>query len=152
MLDAIRSTGQRADLVVVTEAGGVRGALAQGRDRLAPLLAHAAGFARERAPIGVLVLGTECGGSDALSGITANPALGEASDLLVDTGGTVILAETTELIGAEHLLARRAASREVANDIYRIIYRYEAVVRAHGEDIRGANPAPGNIEGGLTTI
>lgn len=152
MFDVIRSTGQRADLIIVTEAGGVRGALAQGRDRLSPLLAHAAGFARERAPVGVLVLGTECGGSDALSGITANPALGEASDLLVDAGGTAILAETTELIGAEHLLARRAAGREVANDVYRIIYRYEAVVRAHGEDIRGANPAPGNIEGGLTTI
>jgi altronate dehydratase large subunit len=152
LLEAIRSAGQRADLVVVTEAGGVRSALAQGRDRLGPLLAYAAGSARARAPVGALVLGTECGGSDALSGITANPALGEASDLLVDAGGTAILAETTELIGAEHLLARRAARREVADDIYRIIYRYEAVVRAHGEDIRGANPVPGNIEGGLTTI
>jgi altronate dehydratase large subunit len=97
-------------------------------------------------------LGTECGGSDALSGITANPSLGVASDHLVDAGGTVILAETTELIGAEHLLARRAVSNTVRDDIYRIIHRYEAVVRAHGEDIRGANPAPGNIEGGLTTI
>jgi altronate dehydratase large subunit len=152
LLEAIRSTGQRADLVVVTEAGGVRGALAQGRDRLGPLLAYAAGFERTPAPVGALLLGTECGGSDALSGITANPALGEASDLLVDAGGSAILAETTELIGAEHLLARRAATREVADDIYKIIYRYEAVVRAHGEDIRGANPAPGNIEGGLTTI
>ena len=152
LLEAIRSTGQRADLVVVTEAGGMRGALAQGRDRLGPLLAYAAGFERTPAPVGALLLGTECGGSDALSGITANPALGEASDLLVDAGGGAILAETTELIGAEHLLARRAANREVADDIFKIIYRYEAVVRAHGEDIRGANPAPGNIEGGLTTI
>jgi len=98
------------------------------------------------------MLGTECGGSDALSGITANPALGVTSDHLVDAGGTVVLAETTELIGAEHLLARRAATPAVAADIYRIIHRYEAVVLAHGEDIRGANPAPGNIEGGLTTI
>ncbi len=152
LLDAILASGQRADLVVVTEAGGVRAAVQQGRERLRPLLAHAAACRRERAPVGTLMLGTECGGSDALSGITANPALGEASDLLVDAGGTVILAETTELIGAEHLLARRAASRAVADDIYRIIHRYEAVVRAHGEDIRGANPAPGNIEGGLTTI
>jgi altronate dehydratase large subunit len=152
LLDAVRADGQRADLVVVAEAGGVRGALQQGRDRLGPLLAHAEQCRRRLAPVGVLMLGTECGGSDALSGITANPALGEASDLLVDAGGTVVLAETTELIGAEHLLARRAANPEVAGDIYRIIYRYEAVVRAHGEDIRGANPAPGNIEGGLTTI
>src|SRR5207302_1145251 len=77
---------------------------------------------------------------------------GAVGDHLVDAGGTVILAETTELIGAEHLLARRAASPQVAEAIYTIIHRYEAVVRAHGEDIRGANPAPGNIEGGLTTI
>lgn len=152
MLDLVSATGQRADLVVVTEAGGLRGALEEGRERLGGLLAHAAGYVREPAPVGALMLGTECGGSDALSGITANPALGVASDHLVDAGGIVILAETTELIGAEHLLARRAVSRGVADDIYRIIYRYEAVVRAHGEDIRGANPAPGNIEGGLTTI
>lgn len=152
LFEPIERAGQRADLVVVTEAGGMRAALRQGQDRLGHLLEFAGGFRRERAPVSALMLGTECGGSDALSGITANPALGEASDLLVDAGGTAILAETTELIGAEHLLAQRAASRAVADDIYRIIYRYEAVVRAHGEDIRGANPAPGNIEGGLTTI
>jgi len=152
LLEPIRAAGQRADLVIVAEAGGLRGAMEQGRDRLAPLLSHAAGCCREPAPISALMLGTECGGSDALSGITANPALGVASDHLVDAGGTVILAETTELIGAEHLLARRAASPAVAEEIYRIIHRYEAVVKAHGEDIRGANPTPGNIEGGLTTI
>jgi altronate dehydratase large subunit len=152
LMDAVRAAGQRADLVVVAEAGGLRGALEQGRARLEPLLARAAEARREPAPVSALMLGTECGGSDALSGITANPALGVASDHLVDAGGTVILAETTELIGAEHLLARRAVNPAVAEDIFRIIHRYEAVVRAHGEDIRGANPAPGNIEGGLTTI
>jgi altronate dehydratase large subunit len=152
LLDPVRAAGQRADLVVVTEAGGLRGAMEQGRARLGPLLAETAAVIRERAPVSALMLGTECGGSDALSGITANPALGVASDHLVDADGTVVLAETTELIGAEHLLARRAAAPAVAEDIYRIIHRYEAVVLAHGEDIRGANPAPGNIEGGLTTI
>ena len=152
ILHSVRGAGQRADLVVVADAGGLRAAMQEGGARLTPLLVHAAEFRRERAPVSALMLGTECGGSDALSGITANPALGVASDHLVDAGGTVMLAETTELIGAEHLLARRAASAEVAEDIYRIIHRYEAVVRAHGEDIRGANPAPGNIEGGLTTI
>ncbi|HEX9246531.1 MAG TPA: UxaA family hydrolase, partial [bacterium] len=152
LLDRIRAAGQRGDLVVVTEAGGVQAAVEQGRKRLTALLSGAAAARRERAPASALILGTECGGSDALSGITANPALGAASDHLVDAGGTVILAETTELIGAEHLLARRATSPQVAEEIYTIIHRYEAVVRAHGEDIRGANPAPGNIEGGLTTI
>ncbi len=152
LFESIVAAGQRADHVVVTEAGGLRGAIEQGVVRVRKLLAHAGSLARRRAPVNALMLGTECGGSDALSGITANPALGVASDHLVDGGGTVILAETTELIGAEHLLARRAATPAVAEDIYRIIHRYEAVVRAHGEDIRGANPAPGNIEGGLTTI
>ena len=152
LLDPIRATGQQADLVVVTEAGGLRGAIEQGRARLGPLLTKTAAASRERTPVAALMLGTECGGSDALSGITANPALGVASDHLIDAGGTAVLAETTELIGAEHLLARRAATPAVAEDIYRIIHRYEAVVLAHGEDIRGANPAPGNIEGGLTTI
>jgi altronate dehydratase large subunit len=152
LLDPIRATGQQADLLVVTEAGGLRGAIEQGRARLGPLLTKTAAASRERAPVAALMLGTECGGSDALSGITANPALGVASDHLIDAGGTAVLAETTELIGAEHLLARRAATPAVAEDIYRIIQRYEAVVLAHGEDIRGANPAPGNIEGGLTTI
>ncbi len=152
MLESIRAAGQRADLVVVAEAGGLRGAVDRGRERLGRLLDFATGLKREPAPVSALMLGTECGGSDALSGITANPALGVASDHLVDAGGTAVLAETTELIGAEHLLARRAVSPQVADDLYRIIYRYEAVVRAHGEDIRGANPAPGNIEGGLTTI
>ncbi len=152
LFDSIVAAGQRADLVVVSKAGGLRGAVEQGGTRLRTLLAHAGALQRQRAPVSALMLGTECGGSDALSGITANPALGVASDHLIDAGGTAILAETTELIGAEHLLARRAATPAVAADIYRIIHRYEAVVRAHGEDIRGANPAPGNIEGGLTTI
>jgi altronate dehydratase large subunit len=152
LFDSIEAAGQRADLVVVTEAGGLRRAVEHGGMRLRTLLRDAEANQRQRAPAGELMLGTECGGSDALSGITANPALGVASDHLVDAGGTVILAETTELIGAEHLLARRASTPAVAEDIYRIIHRYEAVVRAHGEDIRGANPAPGNIEGGLTTI
>jgi altronate dehydratase large subunit len=101
MLELIRTAGQRADLVVVSESGGLRGALDQGRERLRPLLAYAGGFTREPVPASALMLGTECGGSDAMSGITANPALGVASDHLVDAGGTVILAETTELIGAE---------------------------------------------------
>jgi altronate dehydratase large subunit len=152
VLDLVRAAGQRADLTVAADAGGLQAALDVGRARLAPLLAHAAQAARTPAPVAALMLGTECGGSDALSGITANPSLGVASDRLVDAGGTVILAETTELIGAEHLLARRAAAPSVAADLYRIIRRYEDVVRAHGEDIRGANPAPGNIAGGLTTI
>jgi altronate dehydratase large subunit len=106
---------------------------------------------REPVPVAGLVLGTECGGSDAWSGVTANPALGVASDWLVDAGGSVVLAETTELIGAEHLLARRATG-DVADAVLGIVHRYEASLAAIGEDLRGAQPTVGNMAGGLTTI
>lgn len=107
---------------------------------------------RRPAPISELVVGTECGGSDAYSGLTANPAVGVAMDMLVAAGGTAILAETTELIGAEHLLAARAATPEVAADLLRVVGAWERMVMEIGEDIRGAQPTPGNQAGGLTTI
>jgi altronate dehydratase large subunit len=106
-----------------------------------------------RQPIALsrLILGTECGGSDGWSGITANPALGHAADWLVDHGGTVVLAETPELIGAEHLLAQRA-DVHLAAAVVEIVLRYERALAAIGEDIRGAQPTVGNMAGGLTTI
>ena len=107
---------------------------------------------RKSVPLDRLIVGTECGGSDAWSGLTANPALGVAADCLIDRGATVVLAETTELIGAEHLLAQRAISPEIAEALLEIVNRYEATLIDIGEDIRGAQPTIGNIEGGLTTI
>jgi len=98
-----------------------------------------------------LILGTDLGGSDGFSGITANPALGYASDRLVAAGGTVILAEVPELVGAEHLLAARA-SEPVAAKLYELIERVEARARAMHVDMRYGNPTQGNIAGGLTTI
>jgi altronate dehydratase large subunit len=103
-------------------------------------------------PRAELVLGLECGGSDALSGITANPALGVASDLLVGDGGTSILAETPELIGAEEHLAARAATPEVARAVRETILGFERAIQELGVDVRGAQPSPGNQAGGLTTI
>lgn len=107
---------------------------------------------RQPAPLSALCLGLECGSSDAFSGITANPALGVASDRLVALGGTSILAETTELLGAEHLLARRAINREVGERIVAMVTGFERDVARHGVDLLGSQPAPGNIAGGLTTI
>ena len=106
----------------------------------------------EPAPLEAICLALECGGSDALSGITANPALGIASDLLVAAGGTSILAETSELIGAEHLLARRAVTPEVGDAVLAMIERFERTAGAMGVDLRGGQPVPGNIAGGLTTL
>ncbi len=106
---------------------------------------------RERVPASHLVLGLQCGGSDGYSGITANPSLGAAVDLLVRHGGTAILSETPEIYGAEHLLTRRAVSREVGEKlIARIKWWEDYTARNKGE--MNNNPSPGNKAGGLTTI
>ena len=107
---------------------------------------------RTAAPWSALHLGLECGGSDALSGITANPALGVASDRLVELGAVSVLGETTEILGAEHLLAARAKNKEVGQAIIEMVARYEQSVNYEGIDMRGAQPSRGNIEGGLTTL
>ncbi len=107
---------------------------------------------RTSAPLSAIVLGLECGGSDAYSGITANPALGIASDKLIGQGATSILAETMEILGAEHLLAKRAITPEVGRQIIDVVARYEKSITYEGIDIRGAQPSRGNIEGGLSTL
>lgn len=107
---------------------------------------------RVDAPWSAIVLGLECGGSDALSGITANPALGVASDRLVELGASSVLGETTEILGAEHLLAARAIDPAVGRKIVEMVARYEDSINYEGIDIRGAQPSRGNIEGGLSTL
>lgn len=114
--------------------------------------AEAQAMQRDDAPMSAIVLGLECGGSDALSGITANPALGVASDRLVELGATSVLGETTEILGAEHLLAARAIDPEVGKRIVAMVARYESSINYEGIDIRGAQPSRGNIEGGLSTL
>ena len=107
---------------------------------------------REEFPISELIVGTECGGSDQTSGLASNPLIGEACDRLVDMGATTVLSETTEFIGAEHILARRGRSPEVSRRIYDIVHRFENALKLVGEDVRDGNPSPGNMEGGLTTL
>jgi altronate hydrolase/galactarate dehydratase len=106
---------------------------------------------RAPAPVSKLVVGLQCGGSDGYSGITANPALGAASDLLVRMGGTTILSETPEIYGAEHLLTRRAVSREVGEKLLSRIAWWEDYTARNGGEMDN-NPSPGNKKGGLTTI
>ena len=112
----------------------------------------AAKMKREPFSVDKLIIGLECGGSDVTSGIAANPALGFASDAIVRKGGTTILSETTELIGAEHILAKRASSKHVERRLYEIITRMEKRISTAGVDFIGAQPTPGNMRGGLTTI
>ncbi|MBI3979584.1 MAG: UxaA family hydrolase [Chloroflexi bacterium] len=148
----IQGFGKPVELVQIQECGGTTATVEAGVKVARSLARGAARCRREPFPAAALVLGTECGGSDAFSGITANPVIGAASDLLVDQGGTVFLAETTELIGAEHLLAERAGDEHVRRRIFEVIDRYEEYVRRMGVDIRGGNPTQGNMKGGLTTI
>ncbi|MDK2856811.1 MAG: altronate dehydratase large subunit [Bacillota bacterium] len=148
----IAACGQRVELVIIQKEGGSRRAVEKGVEIAGKLVAETARIAPQPVPVKALILGLECGGSDATSGLAANPALGVASDLLVAAGGTSILSETPEIMGAEHLLARRAVNDEVARRLYEIVARVEEGAKRMGVDLRGANPAPGNIAGGITTI
>jgi len=139
-------------LVIIQDEGGSLKAMAAGAGAAVEMVKSATCLERTPIEISEIILGTECGGSDACSGISANPALGVASDLLIEAGGSVILAETTELIGAEHLIAARAVSPELSARCFDIIRRCEQSATAMGVDMRGGQPTPGNIEGGLTTI
>jgi arabinonate dehydratase len=135
----------------IQDTGGTAKTIAHGISLVDAMLPHADDVVREPVPASHLTIGLQCGGSDGYSGITANPALGAAVDLLVRHGGTAILSETPEIYGAEHLLTRRAVSREVGEKlIARIRWWEEYTTRERGE--MNNNPSPGNKAGGLTTI
>lgn len=144
--------GQRYEILNIQDQGGTIRAVAKGKELAVRLMAQAAEDDREPADFSELIVGTNCGGSDTLSGLTANPGLGNAADRLVEAGGTVILSETPELIGAEHVLARRAADKLVGRRIYEITSATEGLAMKAGVDIRSSEPSPGNKAGGLTTL
>jgi altronate hydrolase len=131
--------------------GGTRNSIERGIEALIPLLDSATGVVREPVPISALRLGLQCGGSDAFSGISANPALGYASDLLVAAGGSVILSETPEIYGAEHLLYARSRDHHVVDDLKARIDWWRDHVAVNGGTLND-NPSSGNIAGGITTI
>jgi altronate dehydratase large subunit len=143
---------KRFSNLALAEIGSMEGLQIKAIELANNYCAQASKEERVPAPWSALVLGLECGGSDALSGITANPALGVASDRLVELGATSVLGETTEILGAEHLLAARAIDPEVGVRIVAMVSRYEASINYEGIDIRGAQPSRGNIEGGLSTL
>jgi len=142
---------QQPPVLTIQECGGIRKTVEAGVRAVAELLPRVNDV--RRVPLGAdkIILGTNCGGSDGNSGVTANPALGVASDLLVAQGGTSILAETSEIYGAEHLLTRRAVSRAVGEKLIERIKWWEWYTSIFGAEINN-NPSPGNKEGGLTTI
>lgn len=144
-------TGPKLAAMTIQETGGTRKTVAEGVARVRAMLPEADRARRETVPASHLILGLECGGSDAYSGISANPALGAAADLLVRHGGTAVLAETPEIYGAEHLLTRRAESREIGDKLVKHILWWEDYTAKHGAEMNN-NPSPGNKAGGLTTI
>lgn len=148
----IEASRKWVEVLVIQKAGGVRKTVEQGRRLAKSMLREALKVKREPISISELIVGLECGASDFTSGLASNPAVGYAVDLLVREGATVIFSETPELIGAEHVVARRAASKEVAESILRAVRWWEERAKVSGQDIREGNPSPGNIEGGITTL
>lgn len=146
--------GPRTDRLIgmtLQSSGGTRGALEAARREIGVMIERAA--TEERVPIHAskIVLGLNCGGSDSFSGITANPALGVCSDLLAQAGASAVLAETTEIFGAEHLLVRRARNKQVAEKLLGFVKGYKQYLSRFGGSFDD-NPTPGNKEGGLTNI
>ncbi|WP_274626269.1 UxaA family hydrolase [Arvimicrobium flavum] len=149
---AIAESGKPVEWISVQDIGGTVEALAAGIRKLLPMVSAASAERPEFVPLSSLVLGVECGGTDTTSGIAANPALGYVADRVVESGGTVYLSETSEWMGAEQVLAKRARSEAISADIWAAVRRIEDSAVARGVDIRGANPVPDNIRGGITTI
>jgi altronate hydrolase len=150
--NAVPDFSQRVVNMTIQHLGGSRKTVERGLEVVEKLLHHANGFKREPAPISKLIVGTECGGSDRWSGVTANPAVGVAADMFVRAGAAVFLPEIPELQGAAMVdLARRARTRAVGKKLMGALKRYEAYVKKFGEDFRD-NPSPGNIKGGLYNI
>src|SRR5882757_223153 len=137
--------------MTLQDSGGTLGALDRARREILGFMEKAAAEKRVSVPASKIVLGLNCGGSDSFSGITANPALVICSDMLAEIGGTAVLAETTEIFGAEHLLVRRARNREVAERLLSFVRGYKQYLNRFGGSFDD-NPSPGNKEGGLSNI
>jgi altronate dehydratase large subunit len=152
LAEAARQHGKPVDIIAIQSEGGTIRTTEKG-SAVAQAFGRALGAqAREWCDVSDLVLSLKCGGSDYTSGLASNPALGRVTDRLVDLGGSAVLGEIAEIMGAEHLLAARATRPDTATRLIQIVTRVEAEARALGLDIRGTQPSPGNIRGGLTTI
>ncbi len=151
--EPIAASGKDVEIVAFQDVGSTLKAIEQGA-RLAVKLVKACSTQRRQAiPLSRLMLGVECGGSDFSSGISGNPAVGRAADLLLEQGGTVILSETPEIMGAEHILARRAVSKAVGDKLLQAVREMEMLAKATGfEDVRASNPSADNRKGGLSTL
>jgi len=148
----IAASGKPVEVLSIQNEGGISATVARGADVVRGMVEEAARQVREPCSLADLIVGLECGGSDATSGLVSNPVIGQVADRVVAAGGTVLLSETTELMGAEHILAWRAANPGVRQRIVEIVAAVEREALDAGVDLRGSQPTPGNMAGGVTTI
>lgn len=152
MLKEISASGKPVEIIRIQQLGGTSRAIQAGIDAAQSLVLKISSLQREEVDLSNVVMAIKCGGSDATSGMASNCVIGYISDKLVDLGATVVFGETTEFIGAEHLLARRAVSETVGNKILDIVEQMENRALSVGCDMREGQPTPGNIAGGLSSI
>jgi altronate dehydratase large subunit len=152
MAENIAKTGKPVEVIRIQELGGTRLATEKGIEIAQKLADKIAPYKRQPVDMSNCIMSIKCGASDATSGLASNCVIGYVADRIVDLGGTVVFGETTEFIGAEHILARRARTPEVGKKIYDIVNRMEARAKSLGCDMRKGQPTPGNIAGGLSSI
>lgn len=152
MHEELLATGKPVEVIHIQELGGVTKAIRAGTDAARRLAILVSGLQRERADIAEVVMAIKCGASDTTSGMASNCVIGAVADRMVDLGATVVFGETTEFIGGEHLLARRAVTSEVGRQIYDIVDAMETRAKSVGCDMRRGQPTPGNMAGGLSSI
>lgn len=155
IVEEIRAAGKPVEIIHIQELGGTSRAIQAGIDAAQSLVQQISGLQREPTDISNLIMSIKCGASDTTSGMASNCVIGYIADKLVDLGATVVFGETTEFLGGEHILAKRAVGGEnspVGRKIYEIVNRMEARAKSVGEDMRGGQPTPGNIAGGLSSI
>ncbi len=148
----LKACGKPVERINIQDLGGTSAAIQAGIDKAQSLVIQISGEQRTEVDLSTFVMGIKCGASDTTSGVASNPVIGYVADKIVDLGGTVMFGETTEFIGAEHILQRRAKNEFVASEIGRIVHEMEARAMDIGVDMRKGQPTPGNIEGGLSTI
>lgn len=147
-----RLTDKPVESFGIQEIGGTVDTIAAAVKAARTMVARASQLQKEECDISELLMGIECGGSDATSGIISNPAVGELSDRVIELGGSTMMSETIEFIGGEHILARRGATDEIHNEIISICKAYEEHLKLAGQNCRAGQPTPGNKAGGLSTL
>lgn len=152
LVQTIAESGKPVEIIHIQELGGASRAIQAGIDAAQKLVIEISTQQRQPVDISNVVMAIKCGASDTTSGMASNCVVGYVADKLVDLGGTVVFGETTEFLGGEHLLARRAVNKEVADKIYEIVNNMEARAKSLGCDMRKGQPTPGNIAGGLSSI